>query len=74
MARELHTSIVFVPVHHGNTERVARTIAEELEADLLSLDAAKAAKPAAYDLPRTEGKKAFVSSTSGKGKNELNSF
>jgi flavodoxin len=44
------TLIVYVSVHHGNTERVAKVIADILDADMLKLSQADAIVLERYDL------------------------
>ncbi|MCQ8893354.1 MAG: flavodoxin family protein [Methanolinea sp.] len=46
----MKTLVVYVSVHHGNTEKVARAIAGELGADLVTIDGARQADLKAYDL------------------------
>jgi len=42
--------IVYISVHHGNTEKVARTMADALAADLIQVREASAAVLEQYDL------------------------
>jgi len=44
------TLIVYTSIHHQNTEKVAKVIAEELEADLVHIGKAQSDTLAAYDL------------------------
>jgi flavodoxin len=44
------TLIIYVSVHHGNTERVAKVIADILDADMLKLSQADAIVLERYDL------------------------
>lgn len=46
----MKTLIVFTSIHHQNTERVAKVIAEELGADLVPVGEAQSRTLAAYDL------------------------
>jgi flavodoxin len=46
----MKTLIVYVSVHHGNTEKVAKAIASILDADLLQVRQANASKLEQYDL------------------------
>jgi flavodoxin len=46
----MKTLIVYTSVHHQNTEKVAKVMAEELEADLVPVGEAQPAMIAAYDL------------------------
>ena len=46
----MKTLIVYTSVHHQNTEKVAKVMAEALEADLISVANAKPEMPANYDL------------------------
>ena len=46
----MKTLIVYTSVHHQNTGKVAKVMAEELEADLVPIGAAQPASIAAYDL------------------------
>jgi len=46
----MKTLIVYTSVHHQNTEKVARVMAEELEADLVPTLEAQPGLPASYDL------------------------
>jgi flavodoxin len=46
----MKTAIVYVSVHHQNTEKVAKVMAEVLEADLIPIADAKPEMPAQYDL------------------------
>ena len=46
----MKTLIVYTSVHHQNTEKVAKVMAEELEADLTPTGNAKPETLAAYDL------------------------
>jgi flavodoxin len=42
--------IVYISVHHGNTERVAKVVASTLDADLVQVKQADAAVLERYDL------------------------
>ncbi len=42
--------VIYTSVHHGNTEKVARAIAEELNADLMEAGKAEVEKLAEYDV------------------------
>jgi flavodoxin len=46
----MKTAIVCVSVHHGNTRRVARAMADVLAADMLTVDEAQTLDGSAYDL------------------------
>ena len=46
----MKTLIVYTSIHHRNTEKVAKVIAEELEADLVPIGKAQSDTLAAYDL------------------------
>jgi flavodoxin len=46
----MKTLIVYTSVHHQNTEKVAKVMAEELEADLIPIANAKPETLATYDL------------------------
>ena len=46
----MKTLIIYTSVHHQNTEKVAKVMAEELEADLVPIMEAQPGMPAAYDL------------------------
>jgi flavodoxin len=46
----MKTLIIFTSVHHQNTEKVAKVMAEELEADLVPAMEAQPGMPASYDL------------------------
>src|SRR5665647_1715229 len=46
----MKTLIVYTSVHHQNTEKVAKVMAEELGADLVSIDQAQPDTLMAYDL------------------------
>ena len=46
----MKTLIVYTSVHHQNTEKVARVMAEELNADLVRTIEAQPSMPASYDL------------------------
>jgi flavodoxin len=46
----MKTLIVYTSVHHQNTEKVAKVMAEELEADLVPTTEAQPGMPASYDL------------------------
>ena len=46
----MKTLIVYASIHHQNTEKVAKAIAEELEADLVSIGKVQPGTLAAYDL------------------------
>ncbi len=46
----MKTLIIFTSVHHQNTEKVAKVIAEELNADLVPIMEAQPGLPASYDL------------------------
>ena len=46
----MKTLIVYASVHHKNTEKVAKVIAEELEAEIVQVDQAKADTVTTYDL------------------------
>ena len=46
----MKTLIVYTSVHHQNTEKVARVMAEELNADLVRTIEAQPGMPASYDL------------------------
>ena len=46
----MKTLIVYTSVHHQNTEKVAKVMAEELEADLVHVGKAQSDTLAAYDL------------------------
>jgi flavodoxin len=46
----MKTLIVYTSVHHQNTEKVAKVMAEELKADLVLVANAKPEMPATYDL------------------------
>jgi flavodoxin len=46
----MKTLIIYTSVHHQNTEKVAKVMAEELEADLLTVGQAQSRTPAGYDL------------------------
>ena len=46
----MKTLIIFTSVHHQNTEKVAKVMAEELEADLVPAMEAQPGTPASYDL------------------------
>jgi flavodoxin len=83
MDKLMKTLIVYTSVHHQNTEKVAKVMAEELEADLVPVSEAQPATIGSYDLvgfgsgiyfvetlPATTGKRAFIFSTSGQGGNE----
>ncbi len=43
-------AIIYASVHHGNTRKLAETLAAELSADLFSVDEAKAIRAEQYDL------------------------
>ena len=89
--------IIYKSVHHGNTKRIAKVMADSLDADLLDLKDVKVDVVKDYDLigfgsgiyyskphkelmkfveslNNVEDKKAFVFSTSGRGKPEFNSW
>jgi len=42
--------IIYISVHHGSTERVAKVIANILDADLLQVEQADASMLEQYDL------------------------
>jgi len=42
--------IIYISVHHGNTERVAKVMANILDADLLQMKQVDASMPEQYDL------------------------
>ena len=42
--------IVYISIHHQNTEKVAKVMAEELGADIISVDQAQPSTLKAYDL------------------------
>ena len=46
----MKTLILYTSVHHQNTEKVAKVMAEELGADLVSIDQAQPETITAYDL------------------------
>jgi flavodoxin len=46
----MKTLIIYTSVHHQNTEKVAKVIAEELAADLVPVDQAQSRPLAEYDL------------------------
>ena len=46
----MKTLIVYTSVHHQNTRKVAKVMAEELEADLVPTMEAQPGMPASYDL------------------------
>ena len=46
----MNTLIIYTSVHHQNTEKVAKVMAEELEADLLPVGQAQSRTLAGYDL------------------------
>ena len=46
----MKTLIVYTSIHHQNTEKVAKVIAEELEADLVPIGKAQSDTLKAYDL------------------------
>jgi flavodoxin len=46
----MKTLIIYTSVHHQNTEKVAKVIAEELAADLVHVDQAQSRPLAEYDL------------------------
>ena len=46
----MKTLIVYTSIHHQNTEKVAKVIAEELEADLVPVDQAQSRPLEEYDL------------------------
>ena len=46
----MKTLIVYTSIHHQNTEKVAKVIEEELEADLVPIGKAQPHTLAAYDL------------------------
>ena len=46
----MKTAIVYASVHHQNTEKVAKVMAEELKADLIAVADAKPETFASYDL------------------------
>ena len=46
----MKTLIIYTSVHHQNTEKVAKVMAEELEADLVPAMEAQPGMPASYDL------------------------
>jgi flavodoxin len=46
----MKTLIIYTSVHHQNTEKVAKVMAEELEADYIHTMHAKPETPEAYDL------------------------
>ena len=46
----MKTMIVYTSVHHQNTEKVAKVMAEELEADIVQIAKAQPETLATYDL------------------------
>jgi len=46
----MKTLIIYQSVHHGNTEKVAKAIAKELEVDIIKLDEIEIRKVKDYDL------------------------
>jgi len=93
----MNVLIIYKSIHHGNTEKIAKVMADTLEAELLDLKDVNADIIKEYDLigfgsgiyyskPHKElmelidnvnpieKKKAFVFSTSGRGKMELNNL
>ena len=46
----MKTAVVFISIHHGNTERVAKEIANTLDAKLLRVDEANAESLSEFDL------------------------
>jgi len=50
MVVTMKTLIISVSIHHKNTEKVAKVMAVELAADLLSLDQVQSRSLAEYDL------------------------
>jgi flavodoxin len=46
----MKTLIIYISVHHGNTERVAKAMANTLDADLLPVEQADASMLEQYDL------------------------
>jgi flavodoxin len=46
----MKTLIIYASIHHQNTEKIAKAMAEELEADLVPVNQAQANALAAYDL------------------------
>ena len=91
----MKTLIIYNSFHHGNTKKIAETMADALEARVLKYDDVDAYNIVDYDLigfgsgiyygkpknefvefidslPDVKNRKAFVFTTSGKGKEEYN--